>query len=543
MLLKIISLLLVLIGISCLTASLFPTRKICLMKHEQTRGWKILGALIIFFIIGYLTFGSLLMQNSVGILELVVSMILGGGGIFVSIVTNMTMLTIQNIEKITARERHRTLYDELTDLPNRTLLYEKIYYGIREAERQADSVAVLVLDIDRFKEINDALGHHLGDHLLQLIAARILKAVRKTDTVSRLGGDEFAIALPGVDSQQAVLVSEKICQYMEESFIIKDRTLNVEVSIGIALYPEHGNNNETLLQRASVAMYASKKSGSSYTIYATEYDKFTVNRLKLTEDLRTAINKNQLFLLYQPIINIMENKVYGTEALVRWHHPDHRKPISPDDFISLAEQTGQIEQLTYWVIDNALKQMSLWLQQGIFIPTSVNLSAKSLYNVDFPKSVTDLLKKWHVPSNMLTFEITESSIISNQERAKRVITSLQKKGVSFSIDDFGTGFFPFASLKQFPIKHVKIDKSFIQGMLEDEYDAAIVRTTTDLANSMGFKPIAEGIENQKIIDMLKQFGCFMLQGFCLCPPLPAKELLIQLKEKKFTVEEFGANRS
>lgn len=543
MLLKIISLLLVFIGISCLAASLVPTRKICRMKHEQTRGWKILGALIVFFIVGYITFGSLLLQNSTGTLELVVSMILGGGGIFVAIVTNMTMLTIQNIEKITARERHRTLYDELTDLPNRTLLYEKIYYGIREAERQSDSVAVLVLDIDRFKEINDALGHHYGDHLLQLIAARILKAVRKTDTVSRLGGDEFAIALPGVDSQQAILVSEKICQYMEEAFIIKDRSLNIEVSIGIALYPEHGNSNETLLQRASVAMYASKKSGCNYTIYAAEHDKFTINRLKLTEDLRTAINKNQLFLLYQPIINIMENKVYGTEALVRWHHPDHKEPVSPDDFISLAEQTGQIEQLTYWVIDNALKQMSLWLQQGIFIPTSVNLSAKSLYNVDFPKSVIDLLKKWHVPSNMLTFEITESSIISNQERAKRVITSLQKKGVSFSIDDFGTGFFPFASLKQFPIKHVKIDKSFIQGMLEDEYDAAIVRTTTDLANSMGFKPIAEGIENQKIIDMLKQFGCFMLQGFCLCPPLPAKELLIQLKEKKFTVEEFGANRS
>lgn len=460
-----------------------------------------------------------------------------------AIVTNMTMLTIQNIEKITARERHRTLYDELTDLPNRTLLYEKIYYGIREAERQSDSVAVMVLDIDRFKEINDALGHHYGDHLLQLIAARILEAVRKTDTVSRLGADEFAIALPGVDSEQAVLVSEKICRYMKEPFIIKDRSLNVEVSIGIALYPENGNNSETLLQRASVAMYASKKSGCQYTIYAAEHDKFTIKRLTLTEDLRTAINKDQLFLLYQPIINIMENKIYGVEALVRWLHPDHKEVVSPDDFISLAEQTGQIEQLTHWVIDNALEQVSLWLQQGIFIPTSVNLSAKSLYNVDFPKSVTDLLKKWQVPSHMLTFEITESSLISNQERTRKVITSLHKKGVSFSIDDFGTGFFPFASLKQFPIKNVKIDKSFVQGMLKDEFDAAIVRTTTDLANSMGFKPIAEGIESQKMVDMLKQFGCFMLQGYAFCPPLSTKDLLIQLKEKKIEVEEFGANRS
>jgi diguanylate cyclase (GGDEF)-like protein len=534
MLLRIISLLLVLIGISCLAGSLVPTRKICTMKHEQTRGWKILGVLIIFFIIGYLTFGFLLLQNSVETLELVVSIILGGGGVFVSMVTNMAMRTIRNIEKITAREHRRTLYDELTDLPNRTLLYEKIYYGIRDAERQSDSVAVLVLDIDRFKEFNDALGHYYGDHLLQLIAARILKAVRKTDTVSRLGGDEFAIALPGVDAEQAILVAEKICKYMEEPFIIQDQSLNVEVSIGIALYPEHGNNNETLLQRASVAMYASKKGGSKYTIYAAKHDKFTINRLKLTEDLRAAINKDQLFLLYQPIINIMENKIYGAEALVRWHHPDQKEPVSPDDFISLAEQTGQIEQLTYWVIDNALKQMSLWIQQGVFIPTSVNLSAKSLYNIDFPKSVTDLLEKWQVPSHMLTFEITESSLISNQEKARKVITALHKEGVSFSIDDFGTGFFPFASLKHFPIKNVKIDKSFVQGMLDDEFDAAIVRTTTDLANSMGFKPIAEGIENQKIIDMLKQFGCFLLQGYFLCPPLPAKDLLIQLKEKNYS---------
>ncbi len=543
MLFKIFPLLFVFIGTICLSVSLFPTKKICNMKHKQVKGWKFLGGLIIFFILGYLTFGYLLLQNSVGTIELIVSFILVGGGIFVAMVTNMTLLTIRNIEKITKREQQLTLYDELTDLPNRTLLFEKIYYGIRDAERQSDSFAVLVIDLNRFKEINDALGHHHGDHLLQLIASRILKAVRKSDTVSRLGGDEFAIALPGVDAEQAILVSEKICKYMEEKFIVNEQSLNVEVSIGIALYPEHGNNNETLLKRANIAMYASKKRERPYTIYANEHDKFTINRLTLTEDLRTAINKDQLFLLYQPIVNIMENKVYGTEALVRWQHPDQKETVSPDDFISLAEQTGQIEQLTYWVIDKALQQMSAWLQQGIFIPTSVNLSAKSLYNVDFPKLVTDMLKKWHVPSNMLTFEITESSIISNQERALQVIASLQKKGVSFSIDDFGTGFFPFASLKQFPIKHVKIDKSFVQGMLEDEYDAAIVRTTTDLANSMGFKPIAEGIENQKAIEMLKQYGCFMLQGYCLCPPLSAEELLTQLQDKKFAIEEFGANRA
>lgn len=520
-----------------LITGLFSTKKICRIKHDQLCGWKILGTLLLFFVAGYLIFYFMIKDKTIGPMEILISMVLGGGGVFVLLVTRMSMLTIQNVNRIAALERHRSLHDELTDLPNRTLLYERIYYGIMEAEKRSEPLAVLMLDLDRFKEINDALGHHYGDHLLQMIGERLQKIIRENDTVSRLGGDEFAIVLPGVGLEQAKVISEKIAKSIEKSFIIEGRNLKVKISTGVALYPVHGKDSETLLQRADVAMYAAKRNKTGFTVYKPEYDEYTIKRLVFTEELRKAIKEGELFLQYQPIFDIKEDEIYGVEALVRWRHPDHSQVISPEDFIYLAEQTGLIEQLTVWVLQTALEQMSIWHAKGFDINTSINLSARSLHDPEFPRLVEELLKKWHVQPAMLTFEITESCMMTNPKISKQVIASLHAQGINFSIDDFGTGFFPFESLKQFPVKAVKIDKSFVQGMLNDENDTAIVRATIDLANGMGLKPIAEGIETRQLAEITESLGCFTLQGFYLCQPIYAEELLTLLDQKKFILNE------
>ena len=533
MIIKLLPFLFVLIGITGLCISLLPTKKICEIKHDQSLGWKILGALMVFFVCGYLAFGLLLFDKQPGLLELIVSMILCGGGIFVAMVTRMTMLTIQHINRIAALERHRALHDELTDLPNRTLLYERIHYAIIEAERHCEPLAVIMMDLDRFKEINDALGHHYGDYLLQLIAPRMQKSVRETDTVSRLGGDEFAIVLPGVGLDDAILLAKKIAANVEQPFLIEGRKINLNITSGIAIYPKHGEDSETLLRHADVAMYTAKRSSDKYAIYSVEQDEYTINRLMLTEELRTAINHSQLFLLYQPIIDLKKNRMHGTEVLVRWRHPDHEEAISPDDFISLAEQTGLIEQLTYWVLEKAFEQMKVWQKAGTDFRTSINISAKCLYDFNFPKNFKKLLKKWQIPPHMLTLEITETSVMTNPDRAFTVISDLVGLGVNFSIDDFGTGYFPFASLKQVPVKEVKIDRSFVMGMLKDENDAAIVRTTIDLANSMGLRAIAEGIEDAATLEKVFDLGCFIGQGFYLCPPIPAEKVLTLAQQEYF----------
>jgi diguanylate cyclase (GGDEF)-like protein len=521
---KIISILLTVIGSAGLVSALFPTRHICKIDEQYCLRWKALGTFILFFVIGYLRFIYMVFLGNGSLLQLEVALILCGGGIFVPLVIKMSVLSMNRIRKMSERILYRAGHDDLTDLPNRFALKEYLNKAILEATQESRPVSLLLLDIDRFKEINDALGHQHGDYLLQLTASRLNKCTRGADIISRLGGDEFAVVLPGANIEQAIAVSEKISREMEEPFSIENYNVNIDLSIGISFFPEHGDDSEALLQRADVAMYTAKRSNTKFAVYDAEQDKYTMARLKLTEDLREAIKENHLVLHYQPKISAKDAKLCGVEALVRWNHT-HQNLLYPDQFIGLAEQTGLIRSLTLWVVDNSLRQKAAWQEEGFDIPMAINISIKNLQDLDFPYQVKELLTKWQVDPSTVTFEITESSMMLDPDRTFEVISNLHSMGLNISIDDFGTGYSSLAYLKQLPAAEIKIDKSFVMDMLEDDNDAIIVRSTIDLANNMGLRIVAEGVENIQMFDFLIELGCEIMQGHHFCPAVPPDELL------------------
>ncbi len=516
-------------GIIGLLIALLPTHRICRKAEHHFTAWRILGGFILFFIIGYFSYLYLLLTHStVPFIELMVSLVLFGGSIFVATVVRLSLLSIEELQKAAEIERHRALHDELTDLPNRALLHERIDQAILDARRNNSPIAVLLMDLDRFKEINDTLGHYYGDYVLQLIAPRLRSCIRESDTISRLGGDEFAVVLPGVNLEKAAAISEKIVHAMEESFQIEGNDLHLDISIGIAMYPEHGLDSDTLLQHADIAMYEAKRCEGNYAVYDAEQDQHSMDRLMLTVDLRKAVEKDQLVLYYQPKFSLVENRVCGVEALVRWQQPEQGSLLLPDDFIPVAEQTGLIRPLTYWVLDSAFAQLHHWQQAGHHIPIAINLSAKNLHDSETYTQVRDLLAKWQVNAADITLEITESSMMADPARAFRIIEDLHSLGIQFAVDDFGTGYSSLSNLKQLPATELKIDKTFVMDMLRDENDMVIVKATIDLANNLGLRPIAEGVEQKAILEELARLGCETVQGFHICPPLAAKDVLAHI---------------
>lgn len=413
---------------------------------------------------------------------------------------------------------YQTLHDSLTTLPNRVLLKIRLEQTLSTARRKKQNVSLFMLDLDRFKEINDSLGHHTGDHILQEVAKRLLTCFRESDTVARLGGDEFAILLPETDEEQSVIIATKINQAMADVFVFEEIQLYIEVSIGIAIFPEHCNDEATLMQRADVAMYVAKKNQLPYSIYNPDNDEYTTHRLALISDLREALNKNTLTLHYQPKMDLRTNSVFSVEALLRWNHPSFGS-IPPPQIIALAEQIGQINQLTYQVIDNAVHQCSEWLKSGLEINIAVNLSAHNLKDSLFTDEVQKILKKYKLPSGLLTLEITESAMMANPVHVVEIINRLNTMGIRLAIDDFGTGFSSLSYLKQFDVDELKIDKSFIQEINSNHNDTVIVRSTIDLAHNLGLYVIAEGVESAEIQKLLEELGCDGIQGYHLSRPV------------------------
>ena len=535
MLLQIVSIILVLFGIALLITALYPIHLICREDELHRTGWRTLYFLLLFFIGGYATFCYILGRETVTLDHFVVALILGGGGIFVVIVVRMSRATIANIKRIAALERHNALHDDLTDLPNRTLLHERIKQSILHAKRDFEPLAILVMDLDRFKEINDALGHHYGDFLLQKVAMRLQTVIRESDTLARLGGDEFAVVLPSVDAEQAKIIAGKICQVIQMPFMIEGHSLTIGISIGIALYPTHGQDSDNLLQHADVAMYTAKSSESHYAVYDVSQDQFTLNRLMLLADLREAVRKDHLQLHFQPKITLKNKRVCGVEALVRWRHPD-MDFIPPDHFIPLAEQGGLIRPLTLYVLDKAVQQRAAWRDEGIDLTVSVNLSIKDLQDLMLPLHIKELLIRWDLDPADLMLEITESSMMIEPDRTYEVISNLHALGVQLSIDDFGTGYSSLAYLKQLPAEEIKIDKSFVMNMAKDENDAVIVRATIDLAKKLGLKVVAEGVESAEVMMQLQELGCDLAQGYYICKPLSAEELRKWLATSPYAAE-------
>jgi diguanylate cyclase (GGDEF)-like protein/PAS domain S-box-containing protein len=418
---------------------------------------------------------------------------------------------------------YQALHDALTGLANRTLFRDRIERAVKSAGRSGSRVAVLMMDLDRFKEVNDSLGHAAGDQLLVELGARLEAGLRASDSVARLGGDEFGVMLPDPKLPDDVLGAiERMREAIERPVIVQGLPLSVEASIGIALYPDNGDDVETLLQCADVAMYKAKEEKAGWAFYDRSCGHHDTGRLTLVAELRRALERRELELYYQPKAELPHGQVHAVEALLRWNHPD-RGLVPPDEFIPVAQQTGLIKPLTFYVVDEALRQCRKWLEDGLRLAVAVNLSTRNLLDVEFPAQVEALLERWGVDPALLHFEITESTMLADPARTKVVLERLSAMGIRISIDDFGTGYSSLAYLKRVPVDEVKIDRSFVINMCDDEDDATIVRSTIDLARNLGLDVVAEGVETEEVWLRLEALGCTLAQGYYLTPPLPAAD--------------------
>jgi len=433
-----------------------------------------------------------------------------------------------------AELEHKALYDSLTDLPNRNLFTDRLTLALAVARREAKPLTIMLLNIARLKEVNDTVGHHNGDIVLQEVARRITMALRNTDTVARLSGDEFAIMLPGISMESALHAIETIQKAMEPPAMIDDGPLDVEVYMGVAVYPQHGEDATVLLSHADVAMRMAKNEVNGFCIYESSQDTYSRRRLNLLGELRQAIAQNKLVLYYQPQIDISSGKVMGVEALVRWPRTADDM-VSPVEFIPLAEQTGLIRPLTIWVLEQAVQQCGRWRKSGFNLKVSVNLSARNLLDPTLPDMLVKMLADRQVNSDCLVLEVTESAVMLHPERALHIMTRLQALGASLSIDDFGTGYSSLAYLNKLPVSELKIDQSFVFGMVKNENDAIIVRSTIDLAHNLGLKVVAEGIEDQITLQLLENLGCDMGQGYLFSCPIPAEDFTRWLSESPWGI--------
>jgi diguanylate cyclase (GGDEF)-like protein len=436
----------------------------------------------------------------------------------------------KQLEMANDRLEYQTLHDSLTKLPNRTLLLERLEQAIVIAQREKSPLAVMIMDLDHFRDINDTMGHHNGDLLLKHVGTRLREALRDSDTVARLGGDEYAVLLPAVkDSQAAIMMVRKIQKLVEETAVISGQSLEVGASIGIVLYPEDGEDPDILMRRAEVAMYMAKRNRSGFAFYSVEQDQYSLNRLTLMGELRHAIENEELILHYQPKVSFESGRTVGVEALVRWQHPQQGLRF-PDTFIPFAEQTGLIKPLTSWARNAALRECEAWHHMGFGLSVAVNISAGNLQDPEFPDRAGKLLKAYSISPAMLEFEITESAIMVKPQRAIEAMMRLSAMGVRITIDDFGTGYSSLAYLKKLPVSNIKIDKSFVMNMLANDNDAVIVQSTIELSHNLGLKVIAEGVETQTVWERLKELGCDAAQGYLISRPIPAPQLLQWMNE-------------
>lgn len=427
------------------------------------------------------------------------------------------------LEILNTQITHQAMHDPLTGLPNRTLIIKRLNQAIDDAARHNKRLAVFILDLNNFKEINDTLGHPEGDVILKQVARRIPEALGSNDTIGRLGGDEFAVVLPDTDQLGAVEVAKKIVRILQPGFELKSHIIDINASIGVAIYPEHGDDQTALIRHADVAMYEGKRNGRNICVYSSDFDNNTPWRLALMADLRQAIEDNRLELFYQPQLDLRNNTIYGVEALLRWDH-EIQGYISPDQFIYIAENSGLIQPLTRWVLNQALYQWRKWKDQGVDIDMSINISARNLNDPKLADRLYDLLQQYNVTIEKIKLEFTESAIMANPETVLNLMQDPKLKGLRYAIDDFGTGYSSLSYLKRLPVDEVKIDKSFVNQMNNNDDDASIVNSVIDLAHNLGHQVVAEGVETEVVKSMLMNRGCDSVQGFLLSQAIRADDI-------------------
>jgi diguanylate cyclase (GGDEF)-like protein/PAS domain S-box-containing protein len=425
--------------------------------------------------------------------------------------------------------RHQALYDGLTGLPNRMLFHDRVKHALTEARRDNQKLALLMLDLDRFKEINDTLGHAAGDEVLREVAWRLSRVTRGSDSIARLGGDEFSILLRNASESDAAVVVSRVSSCLEEPIIVQDLPLRVDASIGLAAFPRDGGDADLLIQHADVAMYAAKAANGGFAVYESSADPHTPDRLALIGELRDALEREELVLYYQPQLTLSTGSVMAVEALIRWQHPQ-RGLVPPDEFIPLVQETGLIKPLTHYVLDRALRQCRSWTELGRPMKVAVNLAMRNLIDADLPSDVADLLELNGVSADHLVLEITESAVISDPLRTEAVLARLAKMGVRLSVDDFGTGYSSLTYLTRLPIDEIKIDRSFVTNMNSSPDKEVIVRSTIDLARNLGKQVVAEGVETAIVLQRLEELGCHQVQGYYVSKPLPAENLDTWLAE-------------
>ena len=462
-------------------------------------------------------------------------------GIFEVVLVLLFVALVPILRRVTVRIRRqmeeiqrRAHYDDLTGLPNRTLFRLQVEAALGDGAQ----AVVLLLDVDHFKEVNDALGHELGDELLQAIGGR-LADLCDGEIVARLGGDEFAVLLAGESVEHASAFAGRIHETLEQPFELGGFQLEVAASVGAAVYGEHGEDADTLLQHADVAMYVAKGAHAGTVVYDAEQDTNDAERLALAGELRRAIEREELVVHFQPKADLETGRIVGVEALVRWIHPE-RGFIPPDAFIGIAERTGLIKPLTRYVLRVALEQCAAWAADGLDLHVAVNLTIPDLLDLELPDRVAALLEETGVPADHLELEVTESTILADPHRVRGVIDRLNGLGIGLAIDDFGTGYSSLAYLKQLPVQTMKIDRSFVMDMFESESDAAIVRSTIDLARNLGLRVVAEGVETQEMWDALREQGCTLAQGYLISKPARPDELAALLDERGVRVHSTAA---
>ncbi|HZR47238.1 MAG TPA: EAL domain-containing protein [Candidatus Manganitrophaceae bacterium] len=427
--------------------------------------------------------------------------------------------------------RRMAYYDSVTDLPNRASMRDRLQQAILAASYENQSACLLFINLDRFKEINNALGHHRGDALLQQVGPRLRTVLSQDDLIARVGGNEFAVLLPLADRKRATATAGEILKALEKPFLVEGVPMIVGCSIGIALSPDHGGNPDALFQRADIAMYFANENKTGYTVYSPEADQNSPRRLVLLGELQDAMRENELFLVYQPKIDLKSGRITGVESLARWNHPQYGV-IPPDQFIPTAEHSGLIKPLTQWGAKIALDQCRSWDRAGRTLSMAINLSVRNLEDQQFPELMAEWIERSGVAPSQLELEITEGALMVNPRHAMEILTRLNKMGIRLSIDDFGTGYSSLAYLKKLPVHQLKIDKSFVIDMATNEEDAIIVRSTIELSHNLGLQVVAEGVETEEVLKRLVALGCDEAQGYYISRPVPPEELNRWLEKRE-----------